>query len=119
MANGNPISLESMFWEQFDPSKSLIKETKQTLVQIEPVLLKAIPASSWCPSRADGDRRSLCGPAPWGQGGTDPSERQGGLGGAGRVAPQGCPILCRRTRAVSAGTSASTPGESHGPLHPP
>ena len=37
MANGNPISLESMFWEQFDPSESLIKETKQTLVQIEPV----------------------------------------------------------------------------------
>lgn len=37
MANGKPISLESMFWKPFDPSELLIKETKQTLVQIEPV----------------------------------------------------------------------------------
>lgn len=41
MANGNLISLESVFWEQIDPSKSLIKETKQTLVQIEPVLFES------------------------------------------------------------------------------
>lgn len=37
MANGNPISLESLFWEQYGPSKSPVKKTKQTLVQIEPV----------------------------------------------------------------------------------
>lgn len=36
MANGSLISLESMFWEQSDPSELLIKEIKQTLVQIGP-----------------------------------------------------------------------------------
>lgn len=77
MANGNSISLESM--EQFDPSKSRIKETKQTLMQIKSVSFKAIPASSWCPSQADADCHSLRGPTPCGQGGTDCSKQPGGL----------------------------------------
>lgn len=53
------------------------------------------------------------------EGGTDPSEGQGGLGAPGQAAPRGCPVPCHRARVMSAGTSGRAPGESHGPLHPP
>lgn len=88
-------------------SKSLLKETKQTLVQIKPVRFKAIPVSSRWPAWADTDCHSLCGPTLRGQGGTDCSEQPGGLWEQGRWHCRAAPSSA--TEHMPAGTSQRTP----------
>ena len=109
MANGNPISLESMFWEQPSPSKSLVKETKQTLLQIQAV--KCIAASSRRSRGADTARRRSPGwHRPLRAAGR--AEERGASGASGTAA---LPCRLPQSPAAPAATARGAPGDSHGP----
>lgn len=96
MANGNPISLESLFWEQSGPSKSLVKKTKQTLVQIEPVSFESYHSQLSVSFTACCRRSSPLQPLFAQQGWHRPLQGQGreGWGKGKQAAWQCCPTSC-------------------------